>query len=330
MRVLIIGLGSMGSRRIRCLKELGINEVFGYDLNKERMNKVCIDYQILKIDNIDTFIKSKKFDACIISTSPEMHMEYAFKLFKLKIPCFIEASVCDAEKIKKLYEINLKEKILIAPSCTMCYTPQVKIIKELINKEKIGKPIYMNYQTGQYLPDWHPWEDIKDYYVSKRLTGGCREIVPFELTWINSIFGTPTINYSIRRKTGFINAEIDDYYHFTIQYPDSFQANITVEVLSRPIALRELTIVGSKGRISYSQDLSLVKCISLDSNYQEIKISKGKIAENYINPEEPYIEELSDFLKDVKNNKSEIFPNDLKKDYEILKFLEKLEYASIN
>ena len=38
------------------------------------------------------------------------------------------------------------------------------------------------YHSGQYLPDWHPWESYKDFYVSNPATGARREIVPFELS----------------------------------------------------------------------------------------------------------------------------------------------------
>jgi len=36
MKFLIIGLGSMGKRRIRCLKIIGFNDIIGYDLRKDR------------------------------------------------------------------------------------------------------------------------------------------------------------------------------------------------------------------------------------------------------------------------------------------------------
>lgn len=37
----------------------------------------------------------------------------------------------------------------------------------------------------------HPWENVNEFYVSNRVTGGAREIVPYELTWIVHILGVP-------------------------------------------------------------------------------------------------------------------------------------------
>ena len=62
-------------------------------------------------------------------------------------------------------------------------------IRDLLNKNIIGQPLSFIYHSGQYLPDWHPWEDYRKFYVSKRETGACREIVPFELVWLIDLFG---------------------------------------------------------------------------------------------------------------------------------------------
>ena len=49
--VLIIGLGSMGKRRIRCLKALGINSIWGYDTREDRKREAKEKYQIQIIDD---------------------------------------------------------------------------------------------------------------------------------------------------------------------------------------------------------------------------------------------------------------------------------------
>ena len=93
----------------------------------------------------------------------------------------------------------------------MKYHNGPKKLKELIVRDKvIGECLYSNYVTGQYLPDWHPWEDIKDYYVSKK-NRWRRELVPFELAWLNDIFGNPKIVNSVVKKLSDIKADIDDF-----------------------------------------------------------------------------------------------------------------------
>jgi predicted dehydrogenase len=253
-------------------------------------------------------------------------MDYAFFGFENGIHCFIEASVTDADKINELSKKLINKKIIMAPSCTMKYFPGPRKVKELLDSNEIGTVKIVNYQTGQYLPDWHPWENIEDYYVSKRETGGAREIVPFELTWLNPLFGNPTPKNCTIKKLSNFDADIDDYYQFSIEYDTGVIANIQIEVLSRPIATRELRIIGSEGQIVFSGESTSVRIANVKNpNWETILLPTGTVQNGYINPEEPYIAELCDFLSSVREQNQDLFPNSLSLDFKVLNLLNELE-----
>lgn len=333
MKFLVIGLGSMGKRRIRNLLALGYNKenIAGFDPRKDRI-KEAEKYIFSLYDDFTKAVNELKPNIIIVSTPPNYHMEYAYYAQENDIHCFIEASVVDADKILKLHEKIKNKNILIAPSCTMRYYPAPKKIKELINSGTIGKVLNYNYHTGQYLPDWHPWENIEDFYVSKRETGGCREIVPFEMTWLNDIFGNPKPLACVKRKLTDIPANIDDIYHCILEYPNNIIGNLTVEVISRPKATREFRVLGTKGEITFSGDNNTLKYITTDMNeWESVVFDQGTIEKQYINPEEPYIDELNSFIKStqaVENKQSPSYKNTLLDDYNVLRILYELEKIS--
>ena len=329
MRSLVIGLGSMGKRRVRNLQALGESDIAGFDPQEKRINESKEKYNIKTYDDFNKAVSSFKPDIFIISTPPDLHMKYAYYAKDNNIDCFIEASVVESKKILDLVKIAKEKKLIMAPSCTMSYFPAPKKIKELILNNTIGKALNYNYQSGQYLPDWHPWEKIEDFYVSNPATGGCREIVPFELTWLNAIFGNPKPLACVKTKLTDMNADIDDIYHCLLQYPNNMIGNLTVEVVSRPKAVREIRIIGSKGEIAYSADTNSLKYINTDmDSWEVISFESGTIEKEYINPEEPYINEIKDFLNAVQNRDSSLFPNNLEKDYQVLQNLYRLEKLS--
>lgn len=329
MKILVIGLGSMGKRRVRNLQALGIQDIAGFDTRKDRCNEAAEKYGIDTYSNFSTAIDSFHPDVFIICTSPEHHMTYAWHALKLGISCFIEASVVEAEKILELHQCVEGTTILMAPSCTMRYYPGPKKVKELIDSGAIGRPLNINYQTGQYLPDWHPWEQIEDFYVSLRETGGCREIVPFEFTWLNNIFGEPEALACIKTKLTDMNADIDDIYHCLLRYPGNVLANVTIEVISRPKATRELRILGSEGEIVFSADENCVRYTNINTpEWQRYDLAVGTVEAGYINPEEPYIAEMRDFIAAIEAVDHSIFPNSLHDDYLVLQLLNRLEELS--
>ncbi|MDD4330202.1 MAG: Gfo/Idh/MocA family oxidoreductase [Aliarcobacter sp.] len=325
MKFLVIGLGSMGKRRVRNLQALNEKEIVGFDPKIERAKEVNTKYAIETFTDFDEAIHSFNPDVFIISTPPNLHMKYANLAKDKNINCFIEASVVDSEKILQLSK-EIDNSLVIVPSCTMSFFPAPKKIKELIQKEVIGKPLNFNYQSGQYLPDWHPWEKIEDFYVSNRDTGGCREIVPFELTWLNDIFGDSKPLACIKRKLTNMNANIDDIYHCILEYPKGMIGNLTVEVISQPKAVRDIRILGEKGEIVYSSDSNSIKYINTEmKSWEIISFEKGTIEKEYINPEEPYINEIKTFIEAINKKNRKHFPNTLEKDYKILNILYELE-----
>ena len=330
VKALVIGLGSMGKRRIRNLQALGVTQLAGVDPRPDRRVEADARYPLRSFGNVQQALLDFSPDLIIISTPPDKHMEYAYLAYERRIPCFIEASVVDAERVLRLHELTTNGGPLAAPSCTMRYFPGPRKVKELIRSGAIGKVVNINYHTGQYLKDWHPWESIEDYYVSNRATGGCREIVPFELTWLNDIFGEPKPLACLRDRVGDLQADIDDVYHVWLRYPDRATANITVEVLSRPVATRELRVIGTCGQLVFSADEHAVRVTTVESgSWERHELERGRAETGYINPEEPYEAEMRDFIAAVQSGVPAKFPNTLLDDYKVLQILNTLDQMSI-
>lgn len=326
MRFLIVGLGSMGKRRIRNLQALGVEHIAGVDPREDRRTEASHKYGIAAHEDFELALQEFQPDASVISTPPRDHVPYIQRGVDCGLHCFVEASVVNAEELLALHRKAADRRLVIAPSCTMRYYPGPRKVKELIGAGAIGKPLNINYQTGQYLPDWHPWENIGDFYVSARDTGGCREIVPFELTWLNDIFGAPEPLACVKTKLTDMDADIDDIYHCLLRYPGDVLANITVEVISRPCPTRELRVIGSTGQIVFSHDENCVRHIDTDMpTWKRHDLSKGTVEAGYINPEEPYIAEMRDFIDAMTLGDNAPFPNTLLEDYRVLQTLYQLE-----
>lgn len=316
----------MGKRRIRNLHALGHSDIAGFDLRVDRITEAVSKYQISPFEDFRVALDSFQPDGVIISTDPRHHLEYAHAAVERNIACFIEASVVDADGILELNRKIEGTRAIVAPSCTMRFFPGPQKVKELLDSGVVGKVLNFNYQTGQWLPDWHPWEDIRDFYVSNPDTGGCREIVPFELTWLNDIFGTPEPLACVRAKVSDMPAEIDDVYHSVLGYPGGAIGAVTVEVLSRPHACRELRVIGSQGELIFSADSNSIRYATVEHpEWSEISLKAGTVEKNYINPEEPYIEELGAFVEAARAGDPALFPNSLHEDGRILQILNRLE-----
>ena len=187
MRILVVGLGSMGRRRVRNLRALGVDDIAGFDPREDRRGQAVDDYGITAFPTWEA-ARSDKTDAWIVSTPPLTHLAIACEALDRGAHVFTEADLPDplmADVVKRRDNTGL----VAVPSCTMRHYPAPRLIGELVRDGVIGRPLLFTYQSGQFLPDWHPWERIQDFYVSRRETGAAREIVPFELVWLTALFG---------------------------------------------------------------------------------------------------------------------------------------------
>lgn len=323
MKFLVIGLGSMGKRRVRNLKALGYSDIVGFDIRNDRRKEVSEYYGIDTISDLNNF---SDFDAVIISTSPDKHNEYIRWAVERQKPSFVELSLV-IQDLPELNEMAKSKKVIVAPSCTFRFHPSVRIIKQLVQSSTYGKITNFIYHSGQYLPDWHPWENIKDFFVSKQETSGCREILSFELHWMIDSIGKPEKIIACGDRTFGFDIDTDDTYAVWLKF-NNFIGLLLIDVVSR-FATRSLILNLEKAQIRWNWEDKMVRLYEADNKRWINYFEHGVQAETEYNKniiENMYIEELSTFIDAVKGIKP--FPNTLDDDIEILSILEKAEQTN--
>ncbi|MFX0059059.1 MAG: Gfo/Idh/MocA family protein [Candidatus Hodarchaeota archaeon] len=323
MKILQIGLGSMGKRRLRNLKALNEKDIIAFDLREDRRKEVEEKYEIKTYGNFEKAIKEKP-EIFIISVPPDVHLEYQLYAAKNNIHFFTEASVVK-HGLDEVISLLKQKDIVGAASSTLRFHPAVRKIKELVDNKAIGNLCTFTHHSGQYLPDWHPWEEIEDYYVSKKETGGGREIVPFELSWLTWIFGDILSVSSLIRNTLNMGEDIDDVFHVLITFKSGLVAHLLVDVVSR-YAYRFFKLLGADGVIEWDWNTKQIGVYNpKNEEWTYYKQEEGAAEEGY-NPniiEEMYIDEMRHFLNAIR--KKEKYHYTLEDDLKILNVLYKIE-----
>lgn len=298
LRFLILGLGSMGKRRIRNLQFNGERDIVGFDILPERNKEVKEKYGIKVINNFNE-ISDKDFDVMIISTSPEAHGDYIRFALKHKKHFFVEHPISDDgyEDILKNKDLN----IIKVPSCTMRFYAPIKTMKKILEEKKIGKILAFQYHMGQYLPDWHPWEDYRKVYFSKKETGACREMLPFELIWLNWLMDSKVADISgTITKVSDLDMDADDIILANLKYENNILGNVIIDVISRK-PFRTLRVLGSDGVLDWERFDSTIKIYDAKSKTTEvISVPKGNPEKGYVNEEEMYNDEIKAFLDAIR------------------------------
>ncbi|MFT5495256.1 MAG: putative dehydrogenase [Kiritimatiellia bacterium] len=314
MKFLVIGLGSMGKRRIRNLKVLGETDIVGFDPREDRRAEAADKYGITTFATVEEGLATEP-DALIISTPPDAHMPYALIAVEKGLHFFSEASVVD-ENMQELIDQLAATDLVGAPSCTLRFYPAILRFKQLLDDKAIGTPSAFTYHCGEYLPNWHPWEDVAEYYVGKVETGAAREIVPFELVWLTWLFGPIRSITSMKGKRTDLHIDIDDVYQVIMEFESGVLGHMLVDVVARKY-YREGRLISEQGIIEWNCPANTVRMYQADDDHWQ------EFDESYEVPESFYVDELGAFVNAAKGEG--VYPYTYKEDLQILQWLYQAE-----
>lgn len=323
MNVLVIGLGSMGKRRIRLIQEL-FPEVFiyGVDARQDRREEVSDLYGICCGDSIRHMESTCHIDAAFVCTSPLSHHKIIAECLGNRWNVFTELNL-----VSDGYEENMKlakeNGCKLFLSSTFLYREEINYIRSCIDENTKCNYVY---HIGQYLPDWHPWENYNDFFVGDKRTNGCREIMAIELPWLIKTFGKVTDYHVVCDKISDLHIEYKDNYMIQLSHAKGKKGILVVDVVS-PAAVRRMEVYGEHkylrwdgtpdGLYKYDSKKNGLEKVVLDEEGEHREGYRAFIVEN------AYRNEIREFFDVVFHGKEPIYG--FEEDLETLKLIDSLE-----
>ncbi len=324
MKIIVIGLGSMGKRRLRLLSERNDVELFGIDAQVSRCEEVKEKFGITCFKSIAEAAEAEDIEAAVISTSPLSHAAIIKECLTHNLHVFTEINL-----VQDGYEENMalaKEKNLVLfLSSTFLYRKETQTIIEKVQNAQC--PLNYIYHVGQYLPDWHPWESYNSYFIGNPRTNGCREIMAIDLPWVVSAFGSIKSVSAIKSKNTELNITYNDNYLITFEHESGHKGVFAVDVVARKSG-RNIEIFGEQLHLSWNGTADSLKIFNIEEKKDEVVSfdNASEHVEGYAAfvTENPYREELTSFLKQIAD-RSYSPAWDFEKDKVVLDIIDQIE-----
>ena len=209
--LLIVGLGSIGSRHLKIISNLR-PEINIYVLRRPGYKKSNLDHLIKKVyTNIDDAIKFG-FDAAIIASPSNFHIDQATKFVEKKIPILIEKPLSNKlEDSLKFSKIARANNSIILVGYVLRYTSILQRFREIILKESFEKINSIHIKCSSFLPNWRGNKNYKETVSAKKsLGGGVLLELSHEIDYANWIFGPLTILKSETFNSGKLDIDVED------------------------------------------------------------------------------------------------------------------------
>lgn len=300
MKIGVIGLGSMGKRRLRLLAEFFPEiTLVGVDSRKDRQEEVENIFKIQTFESLQDAINKVEIEAVCICTSPISHESIILGALKKNLHVFTEINLLN-HYYEEAIALAEEKKLHLYLSSTFLHRREIKLFEEAIKQD--SKVTY-RYHVGQYLPNWHPWESYKDFFVANKKTNGCREIFAIELPWLSKVFGEIESFEIQKQKLSSLEIDYPDNYVLMVNHTSGIVGTLNVNILSR-VAKRDLDIIGEQTQISwdgspdglYQWDETVKEMVKKDlyAGYIDNKSYSKTIIED------AYLEEIKEYVSLLK------------------------------
>lgn len=302
LKVLVIGYGSIGKRHVKNLLSLPNVEVIicsKHAKSDPNLKKKCKVFR-----SIEQCINEKP-DIGFVTNYTNHHVPTAIKLAKSGMHLFIEKPLSNSMRgVPTLLNLVKKKKLVTLVGCNLRFHQCIKKIKEMLSKNEIGQVISSHIECGSYLPDWHPYEDYRNHYASrKELGGGVVLTCVHEIDYLNWFFGMPTEVFSMSGKFSDLEINVDDISASLIKFGNKIIVELHLDYLQRP-EFRSCKIIGTKGTIHWDSDSNIVRLYDAKKKKWIQKLRLQNFERN-----DMYVAELAHFIQCVKGKEKPI--NDL-------------------
>ncbi|MDB6121857.1 MAG: ycjS 2 [Pedosphaera sp.] len=169
--ILIVGVGSIGERHLRCFQGTGRADVSLCELNPLLRKTVADRYQIVKAFDDLTRALDDKPDMVVICTPAHLHISMALAAAQRGIHLLIEKPLgTSLEGINALRKEVISRKIVAGVAYVYRAHPALASMREAIHSGRFGEPVQIVSTSGQHFPFYRPV--YRETYYKNRATGG--------------------------------------------------------------------------------------------------------------------------------------------------------------
>ena len=152
-----------------------------------------------------------------------------------------------------------ENKLVVMMAYVFRFSPLIKKVKNLITNNVIGKVYFARGEFSEYLPDWHPYEDYRSFYMSeKKLGGGSILDQSHIMDLIHFLLGDFEGVFSFNGNLSNLELNSDDYAELLVKLKSDVVVSLHTDIFGRDHK-KQLEIKGEFGNIYWDHYENTVK-----------------------------------------------------------------------
>jgi predicted dehydrogenase len=250
MKFLIAGYGSIGRRHLRNLQLLGEDDILLYRSGKSTLSTDEVK-DIPVIYDIHEALAHKP-DAVIVANPTALHLDAAIPAAEAGCHLFMEKPIShNLEGLDQLKQALNENGGKAFVGFQFRFHPGLRKINDLLSDGAVGQPISARAHWGEYLPDWHPWEDYRNSYSARAdLGGGVVLTLCHPLDYMRWLLGEVESLWALTHQLSELEMDVEGVAEIGLRFAGGTLGSVHVNYGQRP-PVHHLEVVGSKGTLRW-------------------------------------------------------------------------------
>jgi predicted dehydrogenase len=290
MRFLIAGLGSIGRRHLRNLVTLGERDVILYRTHSSSLADNELGDFPVETD-LDAAL-ARRPDAVIVSNPTALHLAVAIPAAEAGCHLFLEKPVSHSlARIDELRRAVQGGGGQVFVGFQFRFHPTLQAAAQLLAEGAIGRPIYAHAHWGEYLPNWHPWEDYRRSYAARAaLGGGVVLTLCHPLDYLGWLLGRAEFAWAYIATLGDLGLQVEDFAEIGLRFPSGTVGSVHLDYLQLP-PTHHLEMVGTRGSLLWDNATGMLRLCRLGGTGWENFEPPAGFDRNWL-----FLEEMRHFL----------------------------------
>src|ERR1044071_7682623 len=291
-RVLVIGCGSIGQRHIGNLHELGMRSICGFDPVEDRSRQIKSKFAIETAESLEAAWAYEP-EVVLITVPTALHVPLALEAASRRCHLFIEKPLSSSRAgIDRLQRAVKQSELITLVGCNLRFHPGLMTVKQLMDDGAVGHVIAARVEVGQYLPDWHPWEDYRESYSARReLGGGVILDAIHEIDYIRWLNGEVAAATCFAGKLSRLEIDTEDTAAILLRFANGAVGEVHVDYVQRAYS-RSCQIIGEEGTLYWDYGAGTVRWFSAQTKEWKVYSNPPEWE-----PNQMYLDEMKHFLR---------------------------------
>src|SRR5207245_1161733 len=235
MKGLIVGLGSIGRRHARNWAALGLGPLaVCRQAGKTQPDALGVEAQ--EYASLAQALETEQPDIVLVTNPTSMHVQTACQAMRAGAHVLVEKPLSDSlAGVSELLQTAKTANKRVMVGYSLRFHPGLQRLKALTDEHAIGNVVSARADYGEYLPDWHPWEDYRDSYSGRRdLGGGPVLTLSHPLHALCWLLGAPRRVTALAAHASSLEIDTEDVADIALHFDAGQTASAHVDYLSRP------------------------------------------------------------------------------------------------